>query len=283
MNREFQTVSKAGLDYNAPAMLLWSKAKQLGIWDPAEISFEQDAKDWANLSELEQTVLMHLTTLFIGGEEAVALDLVPLVVAIGRNGSLEESLYLTSFLFEEAKHVEAFRRFLDAIGASGQDLSHFHTPSYLQLFDVELPNAMNALLSDDSPEALAKASVTYNMIVEGVLAETGYRAYHKALTEAGICPGMQEVAYKLKQDESRHIAFGVQLLTRLTAEHGDIVSDVIMERMNTLSPLAMNIIFELFATYETMPFGIELADFTDYAASQFQKRLARISEDAAAA
>ena len=31
---------------------------------------------------------------------------------------------------------------------------------------------MNALIEDQSPAAMARASVTYNMIIEGVLAET---------------------------------------------------------------------------------------------------------------
>jgi ribonucleoside-diphosphate reductase beta chain len=39
---------------------------------------------------------------------------------------------------------------------------------------------MHRLTHDDSPIAQAEASVTYNMIVEGVLAETGYYGFFQA-------------------------------------------------------------------------------------------------------
>ena len=74
MDRTFQATTEAGLNFSDPVMTLWEKGKQLGVWDPATIDFSKDGEDWASLSELEQTVLLHLTTLFIGGEEAVALE-----------------------------------------------------------------------------------------------------------------------------------------------------------------------------------------------------------------
>ena len=56
--------------------------------------------------------MLRLTSMFQAGEEAVVLDLLPLVAVVAAEGRLEEELYLTSFLWEEAKHVETFRRFL---------------------------------------------------------------------------------------------------------------------------------------------------------------------------
>ena len=60
-------------------MRLWHKAKKFGIWNPAEIDFSEDAKQWQNLTDLEREVLMHLATLFQAGEESVTLDLLPLI------------------------------------------------------------------------------------------------------------------------------------------------------------------------------------------------------------
>ena len=48
--RQYQTLGR-GLDHRLPPMILWRKAKKLGIWDPADIDFTQDAKDWKALSE----------------------------------------------------------------------------------------------------------------------------------------------------------------------------------------------------------------------------------------
>ncbi len=277
-NRTFQSTSETGIDHDLLPMRLWHKAKKLGTWDPRDIDFTQDRQDWLALSELEREVLLHLSAEFMGGEESVALDLLPLIGAIARNGRLEEEMYLTSFLFEEAKHVEVFRRFFDEVCQDKSDLTRFHGPNYEQIFHHELPTAMNALNSDDSPVALARASVTYNMIVEGTLAETGYHAYNKVLVENGIMPGMQQVTHNLNLDESRHIAFGVYLLSRLTAEFGDDVWEAIEAQMNHMLPLALGMIDETLSHYDELPFGITLEEFLGYATTQFQKRYERIEK-----
>ena len=84
--------------------------------------------------------------------------------------------------------------------------ARFETPAYRTVFVDELPAALHGLVDDASPRAQARAAVTYNMIVEGVLAETGYRAYHATLEARGILPGMRELVRLVKRDESRHIA-----------------------------------------------------------------------------
>lgn len=48
--------------------------------------------------------------------------------------------------------------------------------------------------------------------------------------------------------------------------------------MSTLLPLAIEPIQELFATYEELPFGLELGEFTESAMSQFQCRHRRIEK-----
>ena len=79
---------------------------------------------------------------------------------------------------------------------------------------------------------------------------------------------------KLKQDESRHIAYGIYLLARLLAEHD--VWATIETRMGELLPLAMGVIDESLAGYGELPFGLAPEQFVEYATSQFGKRLARL-------
>ncbi|MGM0557321.1 MAG: R2-like ligand-binding oxidase [Myxococcota bacterium] len=276
--RKFKTTSEAGLDHETVPMRLWHKAKKLGTWDPQDIDFTKDREDWEGFTELEREVMLHLTAEFLGGEESVTYDLLPLIQTVAAEGRLEEEMYLTSFLFEEAKHVESFRRFLDEVPNEKSDLSRFHGENYQQIFGDKLPTALNALKEDPTPQNQAVASVTYNMIVEGVLAETGYYAFHSMLEEQDLLPGMREVAGLLKQDESRHLAFGVYFLSRLTAEHGDDVWNAIEARMNEMLPLALGMINETFDQYDELPFGLELDTFVNYATTQFQKRYARIEK-----
>lgn len=276
MTRLLKSTSAAGLDRQGFPMRLFQKAKRDGIWDPAALDLAPDRADWLRLAETERDVLLRLTSLFQAGEESVTLDLLPLIATVAREGRVEEEIYLTSFLWEEAKHVELFRRFLDEVCADASDLARFHTPSYRALIYEELPAALERLQSDPSPIAQAEASVTYNMVVEGVLAETGYQGYFAILERHGLMPGMRQGVANLRRDESRHIAYGVFLLSRLVAEHGDGVWQAIERRMDRLLPMALGTIDEIFTAYETMPFGLAPEQFVDFAVTQFQYRFQRI-------
>lgn len=271
----FRTSSQ-GLDYDIVPMRLWRKAKSLGTWDPAEIDFSQDAADWAALAEDERDLLLRLTAQFAGGEESVTLDLLPMLMLVGEEGRIEEEMFLTSYLWEEAKHVEGFDRFLRTVAEVDGDLEHYFTPSYQQIFFEELPRSMNALTTDTSPTTVARAAVTYQMIVEGTLAETGYHAYYTVLEKRDILPGMQQFIRNVQRDESRHVGYGVFLLSRLVAEHGEEVWDVIDTRMQELIMLAIHHIQETLGGYDPVPFGITPEDFVEFGMSQFQKRFARI-------
>ena len=79
-------------------------------------------------------------------------------MVIASEGRIEEEIYLTTFLWEEAKHTEFFRRFLDEVAQEHSDLHHFHPPSYRKIFYEELPQAMHALLTDQSLQAQADSS-----------------------------------------------------------------------------------------------------------------------------
>jgi ribonucleoside-diphosphate reductase beta chain len=271
----FQTVERA-LDAGSLPMRLYEKAKQLGVWNPTDIDFARDRDDWAAITAEQRDALLQTTSLFVAGEEAVTLELLPLVLAIAREGRLEEELFLTTFLFEEGKHTQFFRRFLDEVAGSPAALARFHGESYRRLFEVELPQAMNALLDDASPAAQAGASVTYNLIVEGVLAETGYHSYFEALEARQLMPGLRDGLRLIKQDEARHIAYGVHLLTRLVAADASLW-EVVEERMAALLPLALGVVEEGFARYgDRSPFGLDRTEIAAFAASQFQARLERI-------
>ncbi len=274
----FRSTSPAGIDFASLPMQLWEKSKRLGVWDPSRIDFSRDRQDWRRLAPAERDLLLRLAALFGAGEESVTRELLPLIRVIASEGRLEEEIYLTAFLWEEAKHVEAFRRFFVEVADERGDLGRYHTPAWRRIFYSELPAAMARLEHDASPLAQARASATYNMIVEGVLAETGYHVYHSILEERGILPGMQRVVRHLEADEARHLAYGVHLLSRLVAEHGEPVWQAIEKRMDELLQPAIAIVQEAFDLYEPgkMPFGLEAEVFVGYALRQFEKRMRRI-------
>src|SRR5579859_7638637 len=161
----FVTTSGGGLRHDILPMRLYHKAKRLGVWDPRSIDFSQDIQDWQGFSDEERESIISLTALFQAGEEGVTLDLLPLILAVAREQRLEEEMFLTTFLWEEAKHTEFFRRFLDEVVQEHVDLHQYRTPdpTSRDLFSDVLPEVMYALLTDPSPTAQVRASVLYNM------------------------------------------------------------------------------------------------------------------------
>ncbi len=279
MRTSFQTTSERRLDRDSFPMKLWEKAKKYGIWNPAEIDFSQDAKDWQSLNDLEKEYMIRTVSQFQAGEEAVTLDLLPLIMAIAQEGRLEEEMFLTTFLWEEAKHVDGFNRYIDAVlGSSREDLHHWLLPAYQEIFYKHLPEALNKLKTDPNPVNMVRASVTYNMIVEGVLAETGYYSLYKMIEANNIMPGLLKFVGKLKQDESRHIAYGIYLISRLVAENGDEVWDAVQDQMNLMMEPSMRLIQESYDLYDVLPFGLNLDEFNAYAMGQFQKRFKRLEK-----
>ena len=272
----FATTTR-GLDRNLPPMRLYEKAKRLGIWNPSDIDLSKDKADWSTLKDDEKDLICRLLAMFVAGEEAVTLDLLPLIQIIAKEGRIEEEMFLTSFLFEEAKHTDFFRRFLDDVSIAADDLTRYHTDNYHYIFYDALPAALSTLETDSSPAALIRASVTYNMVVEGVLAETGYHAFFTMLERNDLMPGLRKGISLLKQDESRHIAYGVYLLSRLVAEHPD-EWDTLDTQMNSLLPSAIGVIGDAFAAYDVVPFGLVEDDFVNYAMSQFTKRFERLEK-----
>ncbi|MFC4767419.1 R2-like ligand-binding oxidase [Effusibacillus consociatus] len=269
MNRQYQ--STTGLDTNSLPFRLYQKAKMFGQWDPLAIDFSKDKEDWKRFSADERHFILLVLSQFQAGEEAVTVDLLPLVMAIAEQGHLEEEMYLTTFLFEEAKHVEFFRLFFDSVGHT-EELAPNTSENYNRIFSIELPTAMKRLRTDTSPEAIANASVTYNMFVEGVLAETGYYGFQQSCARNNILPGLLAGLEHTKRDESRHIGYGTFLLQRLISQDGDLF-DFVSQRMSELMPLAMGLIEDNYAHYETPPFGVDADEFINYALKQLGVRL----------
>jgi ribonucleoside-diphosphate reductase beta chain len=255
-----------GIRWNLLPARLYERGKRLGAWNPRDIDFSRDRQDFQHLDPAARESFLRLAAGFAAGEEAVTLDLLPLVWTIAREGRLEEEMYLTNFLYEEAKHTEFFRRLLDALDVH-DDLSHFHSPAYRTIFYEELPQAMQRLLADPSPEAQAEAAVTYNMVVEGVLAETGYYAWRRLLEPTGAMPGTLRGIAHIATDEARHIAYGVYLISRLVAED-DRIFAVVERRLNALMGPALG----TFAADPPRDPAVQ-ADILDFARRRFDARL----------
>src|SRR3984885_8990432 len=186
--------STRGLDYESVPWKLWEKSKKL-FWDPADLDFSQDAIDWQEMTEEERTLVALSARGFMVGEEAVTLDIVPLLRCMSDLGRLEDTMYLAMFAMEEAKHTEMFRRWFDAVGMDPASLDDLVRAQQAALggrrpgiFDGALPRVMRRLDTDQSPQAILDASIIYNQLVEGVMAIAGYQHWDETFKRLGKLP-----------------------------------------------------------------------------------------------
>jgi ribonucleoside-diphosphate reductase beta chain len=230
------------------------------------------------MTEDEKLMTGSLAARFMAGEESVTQDIQPFMHAMAAEGRLADEAYLAQFAFEEAKHMQGFRMWFDAVGLTG-DLHDFaeYGPAYDIIFKVEQPKAMWALIDDPSPAAQIRASVTYNHIVEGCLALTGYFAWAKVCNSRKILPGMQKLIKLIGDDERRHMAWGTFTCRRHVAAD-DSVWNVVEDQMGRLMEPALALTNEIYDRFpgRPTPFGIDQAEMHQYAMDKLTRRLESI-------
>ncbi|WP_018178220.1 R2-like ligand-binding oxidase [Jongsikchunia kroppenstedtii] len=271
----FSSLSRGGLDQRMFPMRLFTKGNAM-FWDPSAIDFSQDAEDWHTLSDEQRRSATYLVSQFVAGEESVTEDIQPFMQAMAAEGRIADELYLSQFCFEEAKHTQGFRLWMDAIGLT-DDLHPYvyENPHYRKIFYQEQPATLRALASDPSPANQVRASVTYNHVVEGSLALTGYYAWQKICVENDIFPGMRELIRNISIDERRHMAWGTFTCRRHVAGD-DALWAVVGERMGEMLPHVANMITWVNDQFEDPPFGFDNDEFVQYAADRAQRRLGAI-------
>jgi len=266
---------RGGFNWDHLPLRLFAKGNAK-FWNPADIDFGQDARDWAELTEAQRANATYLVAMFVAGEEAVTEDIQPFMRAMAAEGRIGDEMYLTQFAFEEARHTEVFRRWMDAVGLT-EDLHSYVTdnPGYRKIFYEELPATLRRLEHDHSPAAQIRASVTYNHIVEGTLALTGYYAWNKVCKSRGILPGMQELVRRIGDDERRHMAWGTFTCRRHVAAD-DSNWDIVTQRMGELVPHSLAAIQWVLDHVDPTAFDLDVTEFVGYAGDRAQRRLGAI-------
>jgi ribonucleoside-diphosphate reductase beta chain len=273
----FASLGRGGLNFDSFPMRLFTKGNGRH-WNPADIDFGQDARDFAAMTDDERWWTCALAAQFLAGEESVTQDLQPFVAAMAAEGRLADEMYLTQFVFEEARHTEGFRRWFDAVGLTDDLHSYIEfSDPYMHIFTRELPDSLHALAADPSPRNQIRASVTYNHIVEGTLALTGYFAWAKVCTSRGILPGMQKLIKHIGDDERRHMAWGTFTCRRHVAAD-DSLWDAVDERMQELLVPAMGVVTATFEQFEGTdpPFAVDINEMAEYAMDKVGRRLGAI-------
>lgn len=253
-------------------------------WDPHDVDLDADREALGELDDEEFRRLKRSLALFGAGEDAVAEDLAPLAVALDE---FEDQLFITTQLYEEAKHSDFFDRYWrDVIHAAeddrGQEQSspaeeRWFSDEYDELFERN-EAAMAELLDDDTPENRAKAYSHYHLTVEGILAQTGYYGLTQQFDEETNpgrphLPGLVSGLTYIRRDEGRHVGFGMAKLKDLIqTEH--VQPAVVEETVGDLLPLVQAAI----PSYERAGGeGVTPTELVDYATNKHEQRMQQIT------
>src|SRR6056297_205015 len=201
-------------------------------WDPYEDipesdleadleKFIEDEPTEAEFDEFRTTI-----ALFGAGEEAVTEDLMPLGLALD---DIDKQMFVSSQIYEEAKHTQFFDRYWRTVinpvaEERGYEVvtptdQRWFPEGYVDLFD-RTEAAMERLLTDDTPENRTKAYCHYHLVVESVLAQTGYYGLTSRFQEeksdiyaddieTAHLPGLVKGVNFVRSDEGRHVGFGM--------------------------------------------------------------------------
>jgi ribonucleoside-diphosphate reductase beta chain len=221
---------------------LWERQN----WRAHEIDFTVDKQHWLTTPSEGQLDTMWSLSSFYIGEERVAADLAPFVLA-APSGEIE--IFLTTQLVDEARHAAFFDRFMAEVMALEPDdirgrlaqMEERMLPAWRVVFDDQLRGVAQRLLArPDDLDLFVEGIVTYHLVIEGVLAMTGQHQIIKYLEAHDIYPGFRKGFSLVEKDEHRHIAFGVKFL-KDACDAEPRYRDLIREKISELVPVASHV------------------------------------------
>ncbi|PLT35386.1 R2-like ligand-binding oxidase [Bacillus sp. V5-8f] len=203
-----------GLDKSTSevAWNLYRKAIKFGTWDPAAIDLTQDKKDFESLDQDLKDYLIHFCTGFLDAEENVALKFCPWIML---GSTTEEQAFLSTQLLEEFKHTEFFMRYFSEV--LGRERISGVKNLVQQKLDDRARQMLDALEAgpEEREAALVEGLTHYQGIIEGVQAMSGYDVFEAVYGSKGLFPGLAEGFARIKEDEGRHVGFGLRMLKLL--------------------------------------------------------------------
>lgn len=234
---------------------LFVKGKRAGTWDPDDFDLSQDREDWAEFTEEERAAFLLTCAGFYDGEEDVTRTLAPYMLALDRLDPgtvtfdpVQQEMYLSQQVYEEAKHTDFFSRYFEEVFGT-QDTEPLREGGYQEAgySTDDLYETADALIeaatSGDQRRIrheLAEAYTNYMGIVEAQLARAGYLGFDMMVASKAdqlgrktVLPGFQRAVAKIRQDESRHIENGRWIMGKLAESDPDVVGEVIEPTLKT--------------------------------------------------
>ncbi|WP_336325532.1 ribonucleoside-diphosphate reductase [Halovenus sp. HT40] len=258
-------------------------------WDPGaieELDVDRERLLNADLTEEQFEGIRRTVARFGAGEESVTEDLLPLAQV---SENINDQMFLSSQIYEEAKHTKFFDRYwrevIDPV-AEGQGFERtaptedrYFNSQYTELFE-RTEDAMQRLLTDDTPKNRVVAYCHYHLTIESVLAQTGYYGIQSSFSESGSdevtdeefveLPGLVNGITKIRSDEGRHVGFGMAKV-REHVQTGTVEESVVQNTLQKLLPLVAGTVNDLGVAINPDP-------LVEYATEKLTRRIEIIAD-----
>jgi ribonucleoside-diphosphate reductase beta chain len=222
------------------------------VWNPRDLDYSQDAEDWKRLSEAQRRGLLGITVRFFAGEQRVTDELLPMLAAAHALDRYDWTMFLSTFLMEEAKHSEFFALWHDGVvgileprEVAPYFLDRGKTVDPSGRFEIKevlhegLPRYGNELMEAvrSGNEAAIEAGVVrfaalYSGFAEGVLTMPSYEIVIDTVDLWQSFPALKQGFRRILADEGRHITFGtnaIRLLIERNPDYATLVREVFDE------------------------------------------------------
>jgi ribonucleoside-diphosphate reductase beta chain len=209
-------------------------------WSPFAIDLSADAAQWAGMDGEDRSLVMWALSSLMVAEERITTKFSGLV---GAYGSEEEATFLATQQVDEARHMQFYARFQDAVVAAPELIAtHVQraraevSDAFRQIFDEQLVEAHRRLVADPASLAAKVRFVTlYHLVLEATLGLTSFKFTTDHLSREGLLPGFVEGYSKIHHDETRHIGYGIWFLRETVREHGEM-AEAVRETLREVLP-----------------------------------------------
>ena len=253
-------------------------------WSATAIDFSRDLVDWREiLTPIQRAAAQWNYALFLHGEEAVARTLAPFVAAMPTE---EQRVFITTQIVDEARHHVFFSRFMREVLGGGTDMA-----STLEVFRPELTIGFRRVFGEldrltdrlrrhpGNRALLAQCITLYHLVIEGGLAHPGQQLIRGYVEDMGIMPGFAEGIAHVSRDESRHMAFGVQVLSELLASE-PAARDAVIRMLNRVLPWMITLFYSpTLGDAAVEVFGVDMADVYAFGLRSLETKLVRAGID----
>ncbi len=209
-------------------------------WDPRDLDYAADVAVWEGLSEQQREGILTITVRFFAGEQAVTDELLPMIAAAHAMRRYDWTMFLSTFMMEEAKHSQFFACWHERVAGilepdevarywiersatldpTGRfELKEVLYGDGLPRYGRELLDAVSRGDEAQIEVGFVRFATLYNAFAEGVLTMPSYEIVIDTAARYGGLPALTTGFRRILADEGRHITFGTAAIRSLIEEH----------------------------------------------------------------